>query len=152
VPSGSKIDTTPSGTLTTKAFTVNGIDIAGNPSSQTVNYQVSCHYVALGISPSTVARGGAVTVTGTVMSCTNSSQKVSVQFTLTGPLGPKSCANASTVMFTSPQFTISAGTSNKISFPFMVPKSSCAGTFTVTTTTLIGGTPVDSSSAMLTVQ
>src|SRR5262249_10600696 len=102
VPSGSKIDTTPSGVSTTKTFTVNATDLAGNPASQTITYGVSCHYVSLGMNPSTVSRGGIVTVTGTVMSCTSSSQKVSVKFSLTGPLGPKACANSSTVMFTSP--------------------------------------------------
>ncbi len=69
VPSGSKIDTTPSGSLASKTFTVSATDVAGNVSSKQISYQVSqpfCHYVTLGISPSTVARGGKVTVNGTV--------------------------------------------------------------------------------------
>jgi len=152
VPSGSKIDTAPSGVSTTKTFTVNAADVAGNATSQLVSYQVSCHYVALGISPSTVSRGSTVKVTGTVMSCTNVAQTVSVKFTLTGPLGPKSCANTGTVMFTTPPFTIQVGTPKSVSFPFLIPKSACSGTFITTATTLIGGVPVDSISATLTVQ
>ena len=152
VPTGSKIDTAPSGPSTAKTFSVNSTDVAGNPASQLVSYVVSCHYLALGISPSTVSRGSIATITGTVMSCKNAAQTVSVKFTLTGPLGPKSCATTSTEMFTSPQFTIAAGTSKTISFPFFIPKSACAGPFTITTTTLVAGTPVDSTSAILTVQ
>jgi len=152
VPSGSKIDTTPSGTTTTKTFTVNATDLAGNPASQLVSYRVSCHDVALAISPSTGSRGSIVKVTGTIKSCMNAAQTVSVKFTLTGPLGPKSCANTSTVMFTTPPFTIQAGTSKSVSFPFFIPTSACAGPFTITTTTLVAGTPVDSTSATLTVQ
>jgi len=152
VPNGSKIDTTPMGTSKTKTFTVNATDAVGNPAAQLASYTISCHYVAFGISPSTVARGGKVTLTGNVMSCTNSAQTVSVKFSLTGPLGPKSCANTSTEMFTTPPFTIQAGTSRTISFPLIIPKSACAGTFTTTATTLLGGTPVDSTSATLRVQ
>jgi len=152
VANGSQIDTTPNGTSTTKTFTVSAADKVGNSASQSDSYSVSCHYVALGISPSTVTRGSAITVTGTVMSCKNVAQTVSVKFTLTGPLGPRSCANTSTVMFTVPPFTIQAGTSKSVSFPFFIPKSACAGPFTITTTTLVGGTPVDSTSATLTVQ
>jgi 6-phosphogluconolactonase len=152
VPNGANIDTAPSGTSTAKTFAVNATDVAGNPASKAVSYTVSCHYVGLGISPSTVARGGKITVTGTVNSCTSSSQTVSVKFTLTGPLGPKSCASCSTVMFTSPPFTIPAGTKKTISFPFVIPKTACPGKFTLTATTLAGGTAVDSSSATLTVQ
>jgi len=152
VPTGSKIDTAPNGVATPKTFTVNTTDKAGNPGSQSVSYLISCRYVGLGISPSTISRGGIVTFTGTVKSCKDAAQTVSVKFTLTGPLGPKSCANTSTEMFTSPQFTIPAGTSKTISFPFFIPKSACAGTFTTTATTLIGGVSVDSLSATLTVQ
>jgi len=151
VPTGNEIDTAPSGTLTTKTFKVNTTDVVGNPAAQTVTYQVSCHYVALGVSPMTTARGSMITVNGNVMSCTSGSQKVSVEFALSGPLGPKSCANSRNVMFTSPPFTIPAGTSKTISFPFFIPKSSCAGQFTITTTTLAGGAAIDSSSATLTV-
>jgi hypothetical protein len=152
VPNGGKIDTAPAGTLTTKTFKVTGMDVAGNAASQTVNYQVSCDYLALGISPAIVSRGSIVKVTGTAMSCTNAAQIVSVKFTLTGPLGPKSCSNTSTVMFTTPPFTIRAGTSEKVSFPFFIPKTACTGTFTTTATTLIRGVSVDSSSATLRVQ
>jgi len=151
VPNGSKIDTSPNGTSTTKTFIVNAKDAVGNAATQLESYLVSCHYVALGVSPSTVPRGSKITVTGTVMSCTPGPQTISEKFTLTGPLGP-SCAKTSTVMFTTPPFTLPAGTSQAISFPFLVPKSACAGTYTTTSTTLLGGTPIDFTSATLTVQ
>jgi len=42
-------------------------------------------------------------------------------------------------MFTTPQFTLAAGTSKTVSFPFIVPKNACAGTYTTTSATLLGG-------------
>jgi hypothetical protein len=151
VPSGASIDTSPNGTSTTKTFSIKATDAVNNASSQSLSYTVSCHYVTLAISPSTVARGGKITVTGTVMSCMPAVQTISVKFTLTGPLGP-SCSKISTVMFTTPQFTLAAGTSKTVSFPFIVPKNACAGSYTTTATTLLGGIAIDSASAMLTVQ
>lgn len=112
---------------------------------------VTCHYVTLAINPSIVALGGKITITGIVMSCTPAAQTISEKFTLTGPLGP-SCSKISTVMFTTPQFTLAAGTSKTISFPFIVPKNACAGTYTTTATTLLGGIVIDGTSATLTVQ
>jgi hypothetical protein len=151
VPTGASIDTSPNGTSTTKTFIVKATDAVNNASSQSLSYTVSCHYVALGITPSSVARGGKTIVTGTVMSCMPAAQTISEKFTLTGPLGP-SCSKISTVMFTTPQFTLAAGTSKTVSFPFIVPKNACAGTYTTTATTLSGGTAIDSASATLTVQ
>jgi hypothetical protein len=78
-------------------------------------------------------------------------QTISEKITLTGPLGP-SCSKTSTVMFTTPQFTLAAGTSKTVSFPFIVPKNACVGTYTTTSATLLGGVMIDSTSAALTVQ
>ncbi|HEX3740978.1 MAG TPA: hypothetical protein VHV29_14860 [Terriglobales bacterium] len=135
-----------------KSFTINTADNVGNSAAQSSSYTISCHYVAIGIAPSTVARGGTITVSAKVMSCTNSSQTVSVEFDLTGPRSPNSCSNTRAVMFTTPSFTIPKGTSKAISFPFKVPKNNCTGTYSVTSTTLIGGAAVDSTTATLTVQ
>jgi len=60
---------------------------SGNSASQLSGYVISCPYVAIGISPSTVARGTFITVTGDVMSSTTGWQTVSVEFALTGPMG-----------------------------------------------------------------
>ena len=152
VANGSNIDTTPNGVSTAKLFTVSSVDNVGNSSSQVNNYVVSCHYVAIGITPSTVTRGGTITVSANVMSCTSSSQTVSVEFALTGPRNPGSCGSTRTLMFTTPPFTIPKGTSKAISFPFKVLKNSCTGTYSVTSTTLIGGATVDSTTATVTVQ
>lgn len=151
VPSGTKIDTIPNGISTPKTFVINATDGVGNSASQSINYLVSCHYVTLGANPSTAARGSWITVTGAVTSCTQGAQMLSERFTLTGPLGA-SCSKISTVMFTTPQFTLPAGTSKTVSFPFVIPKSACSGTYTITSTTLFGGTSVDTTSALLTIQ
>jgi hypothetical protein len=56
VANGAKIDTTPNGISTAKTFTVKSTDNVGNTVSQLSNYVISCHYVGIGISPSTVTR------------------------------------------------------------------------------------------------
>jgi hypothetical protein len=148
---GASIDTRPNGTSTTKTFTVTSMDAVNNAASQSVSYTVSCHYVTLGIAPSSAARGGRITVTAGVMSCIPATQTIGEHFTLTGPLGP-SCSRTSTVMFTTPLFSLPGGTSKTVSFASIIPKNACAGTYTTTATTLVGGVAIDSTSATLTVQ
>jgi len=152
VANGSPIDTTPNGVSTPKSFTVNSVDKVGNATLLVTTYLVSCHYVGIGISPSTVAPGSLITVSADVMSCTGGSQTVSVEFDLTGPQGPRSCSSSKSIMFTTPQFTIPKGTSKAVSFPFRIPKNACAGTYSITSTTMIAGTPVDTTMATLNVQ
>ena len=152
VANGAKIDTTPNGISTSKTFTVKSADKVGNAASQLGNYVISCHYVGIGISPPTVTRKGAVTVSADVMSCTSSSQSISVKFEVTGPRNSNSCGSTKTLMFTTPPFTIPPNTSKAISFPFIVPKTMCTGTYSVTSTTLMNGTAVDATTATLTVQ
>ena len=152
VANGAKIDTTPNGISTSKTFTVKSADKVGNAASQLGNYVISCHYLGIGISPPTVTRKGAVTVSADVMSCTSSSQSISVKFELTGPRNSNSCGSTKTLMFTTPPFTIPPNTSKAISFPFIVPKTMCTGTYSVTSTTLMNGTAVDATTATLTVQ
>jgi len=149
---GARIDTTPDGISTPRSFTVNSSDKAGNAVSQVNDYVISCHYVAIGISPSTVKRPSIITVTADVMSCAKISQSISVKFELTGPQGSNSCGNTKTVVFTTPPFTILKGTSKAISFPFIVPKTMCEGTYSVTSTALIEGTAADVTETILTVQ
>jgi len=112
---------------------------------------VTCHYVSFTLSPSSVAVGGKVTVNGTVMSCTSTTQTVSVQFTLAGPLQPGSCANAESVMFTTPPFALPANAKQTMSFPSFVPRNACPGSYTITAKTLVSGKVVDTSSATLAV-
>jgi hypothetical protein len=112
---------------------------------------VVCHYVSMALSPSSVAVGGVVTVTGTVRSCTSATQTVVVQFTLTGPLQPGACGTTSSVMFTTPPFTLQPNTQQTVSFAFRIPNNTCPGSYTITATTSVGGTAVDTSSATLTV-
>lgn len=152
VANGSNIDTTPTaGLLTTKTFTVNSVDKVGNASpADTVTYQVSCNYASVGISPSTVKRPGFVTISTSVTDCMSAPQKVAVKFTLSGPLG-RNCGNSSTVIFTTPSFTIKSGTSSSFAFPFPIFSNACPGTYTLTTATLQGSTTIDTVTSTLTV-
>lgn len=151
LPVNSYIDTTPTNGLSTpKSFTVNAVDNVGNAAPLTVNYSVSCNYAAVGISPSTVTRPALVGITASVIDCMSAPQNVKVQFSVSGPIG-KNCSNASSVLFTTPPFTIKSGASSSISFPFPIAKNACAGTYTVTTTTLQGSTTIDTVNSTLTV-
>jgi hypothetical protein len=153
LPLNSYIDTTPTNGLSTpKSFTVNAVDNVGNAApALTVNYSVSCNYAAVGISPSTTKRPGWVNISASVIDCKSAPQNVKVQFSVSGPIG-KNCSNASSVLFTTPPFTIKSGASNSITFPFPIAKNACAGSYTVTTTTLQGSTTIDTVNATLTVQ
>jgi hypothetical protein len=111
-----------------------------------------CHYVSITPSPSSVAVGGTVTITGSVMSCTNSTQTIVVQFILTGPLQSGSCSSTNSVMYTPPPFALPASTKKTMSFPFTVPKNACPGSYTIIATTSVSGIAVDTSSATLTVR
>jgi len=152
VPLSGYIDTTPtSGLSTPKSFTVNAVDNVGNAAFPlTVNYSVSCNYAAVGISPSTVNRPAFVFITASVIDCMSAPQNVKVQFSVSGPIG-RNCSNASSVLWTTPTFTIKSGASNSLTFPFPIAKNACPGTYTVTTTTLQGATTIDSVNSTLTV-
>ena len=155
VPIGSNIDTTPTnGLTTTKMFTVTGTDNVGNTTGPvTVKYSVTCNYAAVTLNASSVTRPALIGITASVADCMTAPQSVKVQFSLSGPLG-KNCGNSSTVLFTTPTFTIKSGTSNSITFPFLIAKNACAGTYTVTTTTLQepGNTSIDNVTSTLTVK
>ncbi|MCU1242341.1 MAG: hypothetical protein JWO71_3067 [Candidatus Acidoferrum typicum] len=115
-----------------------------------VNVNV-CHYASITLSPSTVAAGGKITVTGTLMSCTSTTQTIAVQFTLTGPFNSGACGTSKSVMFTTPPFKLPAGTKKMVSFPFYIPKNTCPGSYTIAATTFVNGTAVDTSAATLTI-
>jgi len=54
-------------------------------------------------------------------------------------------------MFKTPPLTIPQNLSQTFSFPFRIPKSACAGAYTIIAKTLLNGTVIDSSTASLTV-
>lgn len=112
---------------------------------------VTCHYVAMSLSPSTVPQGSTTRMNGTIMSCSNSMQVISLDFELTGPLQPRSCGAAESVILRTPPFALPPKTSQNFSFPVRIPKWACPGSFTVSASTLIKKTVVDTTSAVLTV-
>jgi hypothetical protein len=112
---------------------------------------VTCHYVSIGLSPSTVAEGGSITVSWTLRSCANATQTVAFTFTLSGPAQPDGCSPTKTEMFSLPPFALKPNTLESLSFPFKIPKGICAGTYTTTATTTINGQVVDTSSSSLTI-
>ena len=112
---------------------------------------VTCHYVSIGLSPSTVAEGGLIAVSWTLRSCANSTQTVAFTFTLSGPAQPDSCSPTKTEMFSLPPFALKPSTLQSLSFPFKIPKGICAGTYSTAATATINGQVVDTSSTSLTI-
>ena len=145
---GTNIDTQTTGM---KSFTVNSNDAAGNLSSQSVSYEVVCHYVTLTPTPSTAPRSSTITANFVVSACASATQMVVVRFTLTGPLQPASCGSTNSVSFNTPSFTLTPKTLRNIPFPFRVPAGACLGTYSLTATLLVNGIAVDTSTATLTV-
>ena len=111
----------------------------------------TCHYVSMSLSPSSVPQGGTTRMNGTINSCSNKTQVVSLDFTLSGPLQPGSCGTAETVVLQTPPFALPPGTSQSFSFPVRIPKWACPGSFTVTESTVIKKAVADTTSAVLTV-
>jgi hypothetical protein len=152
VADGSNIPTNSVGSNT---FTVTSTDAAGTTGTASLTYSVVCHYVLIGFDPSSVSPGGISIVTGTLMSCASTAQKVAITFALQGPVQPNACSSTESLMFTTPPFTLKPNTHDRVSFPFFVPKKTCAGTYQVVATTHLNsarGTVLDTSSASLTVK
>jgi len=112
---------------------------------------VVCHYVSIGVSPSTVAEGGLITVRWTLKSCSNSTQTVAFTFNLSGPAQPNTCSASKSKMFSTPPFALKPNTLESLSFPFRIPKGICLGTYSTTATTTINGKAVDATSISLTI-
>jgi hypothetical protein len=146
VPSGSGIDTSSPGHRT---FTVTATDQAGNAALRSVTYEVraACHYLTLGLSPSTVPQGAWTTVSTTLRSCAATAQRVAIRFVLQGAGG----GGSRSILFTTPPFTLPPGIARTVSFPFRVPSIAPPGDYSVTATTLVNGTAADTTTAALTV-
>jgi probable HAF family extracellular repeat protein len=149
VANGGVIDTS---SLGSKTFTVNATVSAGPSAVQTVTYNVVdvCHYTWFTLNPSTVPLGGSTKVTANLHSCSNISQKVVLQFAWTVP-APGSCTSNKTVVLTTPAFLLKPQTSISFTFPLLIPKKICTGTYTVSAATLVGGVVADTISSSLTV-
>ena len=111
----------------------------------------ACHYLSMALSPSTIPQGGTARMNGAIMSCSSTRQVVSIDFKLTGPLQPRSCGNAESVILQTPPFALPPNTSQNFSFPVLIPRGACPGSFTVSASTVINKTVVDTTSAVLTV-
>jgi hypothetical protein len=148
VGSGAAIDTQSGGA---KTFTVRASDVVGNESATSVTYQVECRYLSLGLSPSTVAAGSVVRVAAGLRSCSTEAEKVILRFTFTGHRHRSGCQDVRTTILTTPPFRLSPGFHGSLSFPFRVPKRTCAGDYFVSVGTFVDGSLVDTTSATLTV-
>jgi hypothetical protein len=114
-----------------------------NPSAISTLATKACNFVNLGVTPTTIASGGFVTVSGQVQNCLPSSQPVVVQFNTTTP-----CTKSLNLSI---PLTLPANSSGRLSLPLFIPYGACTGSYSVSATTLINGFPVTMSSATLNV-
>jgi hypothetical protein len=156
---GAPLNTTPtSGVLTQKTFTAVATDKAIPPNTymNTYTYNVSCNYAAVTLSTSSLSKSKLPTligITASVTDCMTASQKVVVNFSVSGPIG-KNCAIATQSLFTTPAFTIKSGTASSVTFPFPILKGACTtAPYNIITTTTIPGSnqPPDVVSSQLTI-
>jgi hypothetical protein len=148
VASGTNIDTA---TLGVKTFSVNAADVAGNTTTQSVTYNVVCHYAKVVPPASTVARGGRVTVTAQVKACEPVSETLAVRLTVSGPPSSVGCIGLPPLTFTTPQFVLPPGTSLSLPLPVFIPPLVCPGTYSVRADILRAGQVIDTSTARITV-
>jgi hypothetical protein len=148
VASGTNIDTA---TLGVKTFSVNAADVAGNTTTQSVTYNVVCHYAKVVPPASTVARGGRVTLTAQVKACEPVSEILAVRLTVSGPPSSVGCIGLPPLTFTTPQFVLPPGTSLSLPLPVFIPPLVCPGTYSVRADILRGGLVIDTSTARITV-
>jgi hypothetical protein len=118
--------------------------------SSLVSEQVVCG-VLINLSSSTVPLGGIITVTGRVLSCSTQAEIVNIKFSMSGPSQPNSCSSTQSRIFTTPPFSLAPNTSQMVSFPFRVPSTVCAGIYSISATTLVNGTAVNTSTASVTI-
>jgi hypothetical protein len=150
VASGANISTASAGA---KTFAVTAVDAAGNSTTQTVGYDVvACHYLTFSASPSTVLRGGRVTLQTTLRSCAPVAETIQVRFTLSAPAASSGCFGFNPLTFTGPSFALAPNTQQTFSFPIFVPFQLCPGTYSIRAETLIAGQVRDTSTVMITVR
>jgi hypothetical protein len=94
------------------------------------------------VNPNPATQGGTVTVSGSVTNTSSSTQKFTINYSVTGPCGYSE--------FYSVNVTLSPGQTQSASVSRTVP--SCPGDYTVTGTVRSGGTEITTASTGLTVQ
>ena len=98
--------------------------------------------LSLGVTPTTVAGGGTVTVFGSVTSTSSKPEKVNVNYDVVGP-----CNFTDTYSL---KVTLRAGETRTAGNSYTLP--TCAGDYTITATATSGGAVLDVKSATVTVQ
>jgi hypothetical protein len=96
----------------------------------------------LSVDPNPATQGGTVTVSGSVTNTSGSTQKFTINYSVTGPCGYSE--------FYSVNVTLHAGETQSASVSRTVP--SCPGNYTIRGTVLSDGTEITSASTVLTVQ
>jgi hypothetical protein len=147
VASGGSVPTSQAGTYTL-SVTPNVDGGSGVTSAASQYTVVPCQDVGLSFNPSTVAVGKSTTVTATFQSCASKTEFAVLQFDLTGPLG-KNCGTLTTPVLSVPAILGTKPIS--FNFPLKIPPGACSGTYTVTASTFVKGTLVDTISSSLVV-
>jgi hypothetical protein len=134
----------------THTITITATDAPGNTSTATTTFTVNSVNpdggltFSLSVSPTTVKRGRQAKLD--IAYANTSAQRLSVSFTVryTSPCG-------SVVLDTVGPVPINAGAEKSANVPFHVPKTACAGQYTLTLEAYVGGVLVGTTTADLTV-
>jgi hypothetical protein len=97
----------------------------------------------ISVVPSTVKRGGKVTLNVAFRNCASTPQTVVLKLSLTTP-------QSSTMMLTFP-VTLQAERSGSLSIPLTIPKSTRTGLYTLTLDVFVGGIKTSTTTTQLTV-
>jgi hypothetical protein len=100
--------------------------------------------LSLAVDPSSVSPGGTVTVSGSVINTSGSTEKLTINYVVTGP---SSCNYSD---FYSVNVTLQPGATQSASVSRTAP--SCLGTYTITGSVVSGGTTLTTASTSVTVQ
>ena len=133
----------------THTITITAIDSVGNTSTATTTFTVNTvktggFTFSLDVSPATVKRGKMAKLD--IAFANTSAQRLFVSFTVryTSPCGSFVLDNVGPV-------PINAGVNKSANVPFHVPKTACAGQYTLTLEAYVGGVLVGTDTAVLTV-
>jgi hypothetical protein len=124
---------------------VTATDANGNNSSATTTFTVNgIPTFSLSVTPTSVRRGGRVTLTAAFNSCATTDQPVSFKVNYTS-----ACNHA--LIWSFGPVTIHPGQHGSQTYAFNIPSNACTGVYALTLDWYIGGTKMGTTTAQLTV-
>ena len=126
-------------------ITITATDVAGNSNTATTTFTVNAVPIfSLNVSPTSARPGTQVTLTAAFSNCAQTSQLVTLKVSYTSACGQ-------TLIQTLGPIPIQPGQRGTFSVPFMIPRNSCTGLYSLTLDSYVGGVRIGTTTAQLTV-